>query len=76
VRQSRAARLVLLGEGKRRAAERVLGTSDHDPSWPATIVHRCRDGQVWLDMDADPGARPGVEALPTTGPDPASFDPR
>jgi glucosamine-6-phosphate deaminase len=53
VRSARRARLILTGEGKRQAAERILSVTDLDPAWPATIVHRCRDGEVWLDAAAD-----------------------
>jgi glucosamine-6-phosphate deaminase len=51
---SRAARLVLHGAEKRRAAERVLAVDRFDPEWPASIVHHCRDGQIWLDREAHP----------------------
>lgn len=54
VRCSRRARLVLSGAGKRRAAGRILGGGGFDPGWPASVVHRCRDGEVWIDAAAEP----------------------
>jgi len=53
VRCSRRARLILTGSGKRTAAARILGADGFDAGWPASIVHRCRDGQVWIDAAAD-----------------------
>ena len=52
---SQRVRLIINGEGKRLAARRVLAVDDFDPSWPATFIHRCRDGQIWLDEAAHPG---------------------
>jgi glucosamine-6-phosphate deaminase len=54
VRQSRAVRLILLGEAKRESAARVLAADEFDPSWPATVIHRCPDPEIWLDAAADP----------------------
>ena len=51
---SASVRLVIHGAGKRTTAERVLGTTDFDPAWPATFIHRCRDAQIWLDEAARP----------------------
>jgi glucosamine-6-phosphate deaminase len=51
---ARSARLVLHGAGKRHAAERVLSFERFDPSWPASIVHECADGEIWLDRAAQP----------------------
>lgn len=52
---SRAVRQILNGADKRESARRVLGTEDFDPDWPATFIHRCRDGQILLDEAARPG---------------------
>jgi glucosamine-6-phosphate deaminase len=49
---SRAVRLVLHGAAKREAARRVLALDGFDPSWPVSIVHECRDAEVWVDEDA------------------------
>lgn len=52
---SRRVRLIINGEDKRLAARRALEADDFDPSWPATFIHRCNDGQIWLDEAAYPG---------------------
>jgi glucosamine-6-phosphate deaminase len=49
---SRRVTLVLHGTDKRDAARRVLAATDHDPEWPATFVHRCRDARIFLDEAA------------------------
>jgi glucosamine-6-phosphate deaminase len=53
---SRRVRLILNGSGKQAAAQRVLSTSEFDPGWPATFIHRCREAQIWLDEAAHSGA--------------------
>ena len=60
VSTSRRVTLLLDGVGKRYAAERVLGVTDFDPRWPATFIHRCRQGRVWLDVAAQPVAPTAV----------------
>jgi len=55
VRCSRRARLVLIGGGKRTAAARVMDAGGYDASWPASVVHRCTDGEIWLDAAAAAG---------------------
>ncbi len=47
-------RLVLVGGGKRAAAERLLSLDRFDPRWPASIVHDCADAELWVDRDALP----------------------
>ncbi len=66
-RVPRRVRLVLLGEGKRTAAARVLGTTDFDPTWPATMIHACRDAGIWLDTAAHGGGREGEPPGGTRG---------
>jgi glucosamine-6-phosphate deaminase len=66
-RVSRRVRLVLLGEGKRNAAARVLGTTGFDPVWPATMIHACRDAGIWLDTAAHGGGREGEPPGGTRG---------
>jgi glucosamine-6-phosphate deaminase len=63
-RVSRRVRLVLLGEGKRNAAARVLGAAGFDPAWPATMIHTCGDAGIWLDTAAHGG---GLEGEPPGG---------
>jgi glucosamine-6-phosphate deaminase len=52
IRGARRARLVLHGEGKRDAAARVRELDDFDPNWPASVIHACADGEIWLDEEA------------------------
>jgi glucosamine-6-phosphate deaminase len=54
IADARSARLVLLGAGKRRAAEQVLARDRFDPAWPASIVHDCAAAEIWLDREAQP----------------------
>jgi glucosamine-6-phosphate deaminase len=49
---ARAARLVLHGGDKRDAARRLLAVDRFDPEWPASIVHDCTDGEIWVDEEA------------------------
>jgi glucosamine-6-phosphate deaminase len=52
IRAARRARLVLHGEGKRSAAARVCELDAFDPEWPASVIHACADGEIWLDEAA------------------------
>jgi len=52
IADARAVRLVLHGEAKRNATERVVSLDRFDPSWPASIVHDCADGQILVDRAA------------------------
>jgi glucosamine-6-phosphate deaminase len=52
VRQSQEAVLVMHGAGKRDSARRVQAAADFDPAWPATMIHECRRGRVYLDKAA------------------------
>ena len=49
---ARRARLVLHGADKRDAAARVTSLERFDPSWPASVIHACADGEIWLDRQA------------------------
>jgi glucosamine-6-phosphate deaminase len=51
---ARAVRLVVHGEEKRFAAERLLALDSFEPAWPASIVHEHEDAEIWLDRDALP----------------------
>jgi glucosamine-6-phosphate deaminase len=51
-RQSREAVLVMHGAGKRDSARRVQAAAGFDPDWPATMIHECRHGRVYLDKAA------------------------
>jgi glucosamine-6-phosphate deaminase len=52
IRAARTVRLVLHGPDKRTAAERVRSLAEFDPRWPASVVHACRDAEIWLDRAA------------------------
>jgi glucosamine-6-phosphate deaminase len=52
---SRQVTLVLHGAAKQESARRVLAATDFDPAWPATFIHRCPNGRVWLDEAAAAG---------------------
>jgi glucosamine-6-phosphate deaminase len=54
IADARSARLVLHGADKRAAAARVVALDESDPSWPASIIHDCREGEIWLDREAAP----------------------
>ncbi len=51
-RLSRDAVLVMHGAGKRESARRVQASAGFEPGWPATIVHECRGGRIYLDKTA------------------------
>jgi glucosamine-6-phosphate deaminase len=53
---SRAVTLVIHGAGKQEAARRVTSVSHFDIDWPATFIHRCQGGRIWLDVAAYPGS--------------------
>ncbi|MGF6233092.1 glucosamine-6-phosphate deaminase [Inquilinus ginsengisoli] len=49
---SRAALMILHGAHKRQAMRRLLESRDFEPTWPATILHRCRNPEIHLDAAA------------------------
>lgn len=55
---SRAATMLLSGEGKRQAFTRIVAATDYDPNWPATVVAACRNAVVVADRAAAPGGAP------------------
>jgi glucosamine-6-phosphate deaminase len=52
--RSRSASTIMLihGRDKGRAAQRLLGALDYDPSWPATVLAACRRPRLFLDQAA------------------------
>lgn len=52
IADARRARLVLHGVVKREAAARVRSLDAFDPSWPASVIHACAEGEIWLDRQA------------------------
>lgn len=51
-KHSNEAVLVIHGTHKRATARRVWTAKEFDSSWPATIVHACKNGRVFLDRAA------------------------
>jgi glucosamine-6-phosphate deaminase len=51
-RRSQEAVLVMHGAAKRESARRVQARPGFDPGWPATVVHECRRGRIYLDKAA------------------------
>ncbi|MEQ1944200.1 6-phosphogluconolactonase [Mesorhizobium sp. VNQ89] len=51
-RQSKAAVMIVWGEGKREAFSRLAAANAYEPDWPATIVSECRNGEILADRDA------------------------
>jgi glucosamine-6-phosphate deaminase len=47
--------MVVWGAGKRQTLERMVNAAGYDPSWPATVIHACRGGEIWSDADAAAG---------------------
>jgi glucosamine-6-phosphate deaminase len=54
IASAKRARLVLTGADKRRAARELLARSAFDAGWPASIVYRCANAEIWLDAEATP----------------------
>jgi glucosamine-6-phosphate deaminase len=52
ITDAKRAMLVLHGADKREAAARVGSLDSFDPSWPASVIHACEDGEIWLDREA------------------------
>ncbi|MDQ0467899.1 6-phosphogluconolactonase [Labrys wisconsinensis] len=50
--QSRAAAMVLWGEGKRLAFQRIAAADGYDPQWPASVVNLCRNATIFADAAA------------------------
>lgn len=51
-RLSRRVALVIHGAHKRDAVRRLLRCADFTPTWPASVILRCRKPGVWLDRAA------------------------
>ena len=49
---SKAAAMIVWGEGKRTAYRRISGIRSYDPSWPATIVVECPQAELHADRAA------------------------
>lgn len=49
---SKSVAMIVWGEGKREAFRRLSTAMAYDPSWPATIVVECRNGELHADAAA------------------------
>jgi glucosamine-6-phosphate deaminase len=49
---SRFALLILLGADKGKALARISNATGYDPTWPATVIHACRSGEILADRAA------------------------
>jgi len=63
-RLSRRAVLVMHGEGKRIAAQRLDECGGFRPAWPASVIYECRQPEVLLDRAAAGGAFHSLKASP------------
>lgn len=55
---SRQAVLILHGADKAEAAARITATERYDPGWPASVVHACRQPEIFADEAAAAGTKP------------------
>ena len=62
VTRAREVVLLLIGDSKRQAFERLRACGDFDPSWPASVVYRCPNRLVIVDA-----AAAGGDHAPTSG---------
>lgn len=51
-RLSKAAVMIVWGDGKRLAYDRLIAAPDYDPDWPASVVAACRSGEILADRAA------------------------
>ena len=49
---SRRAVLVATGAAKALSVRRLTAATGYEPDWPATVVHECRDAELWVDRAA------------------------
>jgi glucosamine-6-phosphate deaminase len=54
---SRRVILVIHGAHKKEAVRRLAEDEDFNPAWPATLIFRCREPQLWLDEAAAVGMK-------------------
>jgi glucosamine-6-phosphate deaminase len=54
---SRQVSLVIHGGHKGEAVRRLAAYDDFNPTWPATLIFRCRKPQLWLDEAAAVGLK-------------------
>ncbi|MBL8579484.1 MAG: 6-phosphogluconolactonase [Mesorhizobium sp.] len=51
-KHSRAAVMIVWGQGKRQAFSRLAAAQGYESDWPATIVAECRHGEILADEEA------------------------
>ena len=51
-RQSKAAVMIVWGQGKRQAFSRLAAAQRYETDWPATIVSECRNAEILADEEA------------------------
>ena len=44
--------MVAWGASKRLTLSRIVAADGYDPSWPATVIHECQNGQILCDAEA------------------------
>jgi glucosamine-6-phosphate deaminase len=49
--------LIIHGDHKQEAVRRLAGYEDFNSAWPATLIFRCREPQLWLDEAAAVGLK-------------------
>jgi glucosamine-6-phosphate deaminase len=49
---SHFALLILIGADKAKALARISSATAYDPTWPATVIHACRSGEILADRAA------------------------
>jgi glucosamine-6-phosphate deaminase len=49
---SHFALLILVGADKGKALTRISSATGYDPTWPATVIHACRAGEILADRAA------------------------
>jgi glucosamine-6-phosphate deaminase len=62
-RYSRSALLVLTGREKALALGSVRQTETYDPSWPASVIHLCRNSEILVDREVASAAERRVPEL-------------
>lgn len=52
IRESRRAVMLVTGKEKRNALSQLTKVDQYNPRWPSTIVHECRDHDIYVTEDA------------------------
>ena len=46
---SKSAILVLAGKEKKQAFKKISSLKKFDKSWPASIIHKCKNNKIYID---------------------------